>query len=140
MPLAPGAKLGPYEILSPLGIGGMGEVYRALDTRLGRNVAIKVLPESLSQKPDLRERLEQEARTISKLSHPNICTLHDIGHQDGIDFLVLEFVEGKTLRELLVSGILPIRRVIPIAVQIAEGLSKAHDSGVTHRDLKPENL
>jgi predicted ATPase len=118
----------------------MGEVYRARDSRLGRIVAVKVLPARLSQKPDLRERLEQEARTISRLSHPNICTLHDIGHQDGIDFLVLEFVEGKTLRELLVSGILPIRKVIPIAVQIAEGLAKAHDTGIIHRDLKPENL
>lgn len=140
MPLAPGTKLGPYEILSPLGAGGMGEVYRARDTRLGRTVAVKVLPERLSQKPDLRDRLEQEARTISRLSHPNICTLHDIGHHEGIDFLVLEFVEGKTLRELLASGTLAIRKVIPIAVQIAEGLAKAHDSGVTHRDLKPENL
>jgi predicted ATPase/tRNA A-37 threonylcarbamoyl transferase component Bud32 len=140
MSFAPGTKLGPYEILSPLGAGGMGEVYRARDNRLGRTVAVKVLPERLSQQPDLRERLEQEARTISRLSHPNICTLHDIGHQDGIDFLVLEFVEGKTLRELLVSGILPIRKVIPVAVQIAEGLAKAHDTGVIHRDLKPENL
>lgn len=118
----------------------MGEVYRARDTRLGRTVAIKVLPERLSQEPEFRQRLEHEARTISKLSHPNICTLHDIGHQDGIDFLVLEFVEGQTLRELLVSGNLAIRKVIPIAVQIAEGLAKAHDTGVTHRDLKPENL
>ena len=118
----------------------MGEVYRARDTRLGRTVAVKVLPERLSQKPDLRDRLEQEARTISRLSHPDICTLHDIGHHEGIDFLVLEFVEGKTLRELLASGTLAIRKVIPIAVQIAEGLAKAHDSGVTHRDLKPENL
>ncbi|HMD39611.1 MAG TPA: protein kinase [Candidatus Acidoferrum sp.] len=140
MPLAPGAKLGPYEILSPLGIGGMGEVYRALDTRLGRNVAIKVLPESLSQKPDLRQRMENEARTISKLSHPNICTLHDIGHQDGTDFLVLEFVEGITLSELLESGVLPMRRLIPIAVQIADGLAKAHELGIIHRDLKPANL
>jgi len=140
MPIPPGTKLGPYEILSPLGAGGMGEVYRARDSRLGRTVAIKVLPERLSQEPDLRQRLEQEARTVSRLSHPNICTLHDIGHHDGIDFLVLEFVEGKTLRELLVSEILPIGRVIPIAVQIAEGLAKAHEVGVTHRDLKPENL
>jgi predicted ATPase len=140
MPLAPGTKLGPYEILSPLGAGGMGEVYRARDSRLGRTVAVKVLPERLSQKPDLRERLEQEARTISRLAHPNICTLHDIGHQDGIDFLVLEFVEGQTLRQLLGSGPLPIRKVIPIAVQIAEGLAKAHEAGVIHRDLKPENL
>jgi len=118
----------------------MGEVYRARDSRLGRTVAIKVLPERLSQNPDLRQRFEREARTISNLSHPNICTLHDVGHQEGIDFLVLEFVEGKTLRELLVSGILPIGKVIPISVQVAEGLAKAHDSGVIHRDLKPENL
>jgi len=140
MPLAPGTRLGPYEILSPVGAGGMGEVYRARDSRLGRTVAIKVLPERLSQEPDLRIRLENEACTISKLSHPNICTLHDIGHHGGIDFLVLEFVEGKTLRELLVSGTLPIRKVIAIAVQIAEGLAQAHDAGITHRDLKPENL
>ncbi len=140
MPLAPGTKLGPYEIVSPLGAGGMGEVYRARDSRLGRTVAVKVLPERLSQKPDLRERLEMEARTISRLAHPNICTLHDIGHHHGIDFLVLELVEGQTLRELLVSGLLPIRKVIPIAVQIAEGLAKAHEAGVIHRDLKPENV
>jgi predicted ATPase/predicted Ser/Thr protein kinase len=118
----------------------MGEVYRARDTRLDRTVAIKVVPEHLSQKPDLRQRLEREARTISKLSHPNICTLHDIGHQEGMDFLVMEFVEGKTLRELLASGILPMRKVIPIAAQVAEGLAKAHEAGIIHRDLKPENL
>jgi predicted ATPase len=140
MPLAPGARLGPYQILSPLGAGGMGEVYCARDTRLGRNVAIKVLPERLSQVPDLRQRLEQEARTISKLSHPNICTLHDIGHHDRVDFLVLEFVEGKTLRQVLTAGLLPFRKVIPIAVQVAEGLAKAHETGIVHRDLKPENL
>lgn len=143
MPVAPGAKLGPYQILCPLGFGGMGEVYRALDTRLGRNVAVKVLPERLSQKPDLRQRLDREARTISKLSHPNICALHDIGHQDGMDFLVLELVEGMTLRQLLASSassVLPMRRVIPIAVQIADGLAKAHELGIIHRDLKPENL
>jgi predicted ATPase len=140
MSLAPGAKLGPYEIVSLLGAGGMGEVYRARDTRLGRTVAVKVLPECLSQRPDLRQRLEQEARTISKLSHPNICTLHDIGHHEGMDFLVLEFVEGKTLRELLSSGNLPMRKIIPIAVQVADGLAKAHEIGIIHRDLKPENL
>lgn len=143
MPVVPGAKLGPYQILSLLGSGGMGEVYRALDTRLGRNVAVKVLPERLSQKPDLRQRLEREARTISKLSHPNICALHDVGHQDGRDFLVLELVEGMTLRQLMVSSasrVLPMRRVIPIAVQIADGLAKAHELGIIHRDLKPENL
>jgi predicted ATPase/serine/threonine protein kinase len=138
--LTSGARLGPYEIVSALGAGGMGEVYRARDTRLGRNVAIKVLPQHFSQRPDLRQRLEREARTISKLSHPNICTLHDIGNQEGMDFLVLEFVEGKTLRQLLASGVLPIRKVIPIAVQIADGLAKAHELGIIHRDLKPENL
>jgi predicted ATPase/serine/threonine protein kinase len=140
MPLADGTRLGPYEILSPLGAGGMGEVYRARDTRLGRIVAIKVLPQSFSQNADLRQRLEHEARTISKLSHPNICILHDIGHQEGVDFLVLEFVEGTTLRQLLALGTLPMRRVIPIAVQIAEALAKAHETGIIHRDLKPENL
>ncbi len=138
--LASGKRLGPYEILSPLGAGGMGELYRALDTRLGRTVAIKVLPSHLSQNPGLRRRLEHEARAISKLSHPNVCTLHDIGHQEGIDFLVLEFIEGKTLRQLLDSSGLPMRKLIPIAVQIAAGLAKAHELGITHRDLKPENL
>ena len=140
MPLAPGTKLGPYEILAPLGAGGMGEVYRARDTRLDRIVAIKVLPDCYSQKPDLRLRLEHEARAISKLSHPNICTLHDIGHQEGVDFLVLEFVEGSTLRQLLALGLLPIRKMMPIAVQVAEALAKAHETGIIHRDLKPENL
>lgn len=118
----------------------MGEVYRARDIRLERTVAIKVLPERLSQKPDVRQRLGNEARTISKLSHPNICTLYDIGNQEGMDFLVLEFVEGKTLRQLLASGSVPMRKVIPIAVQIADGLAKAHEIGIIHRDLKPENL
>jgi predicted ATPase/predicted Ser/Thr protein kinase len=140
MPLAPGAKLGPYEIVAPLGAGGMGEVYRARDTRLGRIVAIKILPERLSQNVDLRQRLEQEARTVSRLSHPNICTLHDIGHHEGIDFLVLEFVEGQTLRELLAGGVPAMRNAISVAVQIAEGLAKAHEMGVVHRDLKPENI
>jgi predicted ATPase/serine/threonine protein kinase len=140
MPLAPGSKLGPYAILSPLGVGGMGEVYRARDSRLGRIVALKVLPERLSQNVELRQRLEHEARTVSKLSHPNICTLYDIGHADGIDFLVLEFVEGPTLRGLIADGIPPMRNVISIAVQIAEGLAKAHEIGVIHRDLKPENI
>jgi predicted ATPase/predicted Ser/Thr protein kinase len=140
MPFTAGTRLGPYEILSPLGAGGMGEVYRARDTRLDRIVALKVLPERFSQNPEFRERLEREARTISKLSHPNICTLHDIGEQSGIDFLVLEFVEGQTLREMLCGNILPIQQVIPIAVQIAEGLAKAHELGIVHRDLKPENL
>lgn len=118
----------------------MGEVYRAWDARLERAVAIKVLPERPSQKSEQRHRLENEARAISKLSHPNVCTLHDIGHHEGRDFLVLELVEGKTLRQLLTSGSLPMRKVIPIAVQVAEGLAKAHELGIIHRDLKPENL
>src|SRR5271168_4726824 len=140
MTLTSGEKLGPFEILAPLGAGGMGEVYRAWDTRLERTVAIKVLPERLSQKPEQRQRLENEARAISKLSHPNICTLHDISHHEGRDFLVLELVEGQTLRQLLNSGNLPMRKVIPLAVQVAEGLARAHELGIVHRDLKPENL
>jgi predicted ATPase len=140
MALAPGAMLGPYEILSTLGTGGMGEVYRARDTRLGRDVAIKVLPADLSNDALRKQRFDREAKTISGFNHPNICTLHDVGHQEGTDFLVLEFVEGKTVRELLASGLLPIQKVIPIAVQVAEGLAKAHESGIIHRDLKPENL
>jgi len=140
MSLAPGAKLGPYEVVSPLGAGGMGEVYRARDTRLDRAVAIKVLPERFSEHPELRQRLGNEARTISKLSHPNICTLHDIGHHDGVDFLVFEFVEGKTLRQLIAANAVPVRRILHIAVQIAEGLAQAHEAGIVHRDLKPENL
>ena len=140
MPLALGTYLGPYEIVAPLGAGGMGEVYRARDSRLGRMVAIKVLPGDLSQNVELRQRLEHEARAVSKLSHPNICTLHDIGHHEGIDYLVLEFVEGQTLRKLLATGVPAMRDVISIAVHIAEGLAKAHEVGVIHRDLKPENI
>ena len=140
MPLAAGTKLGPYEILAPLGAGGMGEVYRARDNRLDRTVAVKLIPQNLSNDPEVRRRLDTEARAISRLSHPNICTLHDIGHQDGTDFLIFEYVEGQTLRELMAAGSLALRKVIPIAVQIAEGLAKAHEAGIIHRDLKPENL
>jgi predicted ATPase/predicted Ser/Thr protein kinase len=140
MPLAPGTKLGPYEILSQLGAGGMGEVYRAIDSRLDRTVAVKLVPQTLAKNPDFQKRLSKEARAISKLSHPNICTLYDIGRHEGIDYLVLEYVEGKTLRDVMRSGTLSMEKVIPIAVQIAEGLAKAHEAGVTHRDLKPENL
>jgi predicted ATPase len=140
MPLPPGTRLGPYEIIAPLGAGGMGEVYRATDTRLDRTVAIKVLPEHLSHQGDLRQRLEQEARAISRLAHPNVCTLHDIGHQSGVDFLVLEFVEGKTLRQLLTAGALPMRKIIGIATCVADGLANAHEAGIIHRDLKPENV
>lgn len=140
MPLAPGTRLGPYEILSKIGAGGMGEVYRARDNRLDRTVAVKLIPQRLSKDPVVRRRLDTEARAISRLSHPNICILHDIGHQDDTDFLILEYVEGQTLRELMAAGNLPLRKVISIAVQIAEGLAKAHEVGIIHRDLKPENL
>lgn len=138
--LGKGSTLGPYTIVEQLGSGGMGVVYRARDSRLGRTVAIKVLPQHLSKTADLQRRLNHEARAISKLSHPNICALYDVGHQDGVDFLVLEYVDGKTLRAILSSGMLPMQRVIPIALQIAEGLATAHEAGIIHRDLKPENL
>src|SRR5712672_4112169 len=140
MPLTSGMKLGPYEIQSPLGAGGMGEVYRARDTRLDRDVAIKVLPTNLSSDPSLKQRLEREAKAVSKLSHPHICTLHDIGHQDGVDFLVMELVEGETLEHRLVKGPLPSDQVLRYAAQIADALAKAHKVGITHRDLKPANI
>jgi serine/threonine protein kinase/Tol biopolymer transport system component len=140
MILTAGTKLGPYEIQSPLGAGGMGEVYRARDARLDRIVAIKVLPPNLSSDPSLRQRLEREARAISKLSHPHICTLHDIGHQDGIDFLVMEYVEGETLEQRLVRGPLSNQHTLRYAAQIAEALAKAHKQGIVHRDLKPGNV
>ena len=140
MALPSGTKLGPYEILAALGAGGMGEVYRARDTRLERDVAIKVLPSNLSFDPSLRQRLEHEAKAVSKLSHPHICTLHDIGHQDGVDFLVMELVEGETLERRLVKGPLPPEQTIRFAAQIADALAKAHKRGITHRDLKPSNI
>src|SRR6202166_4714691 len=118
----------------------MGEVYRAKDTRLDRIVAIKVLPDHLSSKPDLRERFEREAKTISSLNHPHICTLHDIGQQDGTDYLVMEFLEGETLAQRLSKGPLPIQQVLQYAIEIADALDKAHRKGVTHRDLKPGNI
>src|ERR1700719_2568789 len=140
MALTSGTKLGPYEIQSPLGAGGMGEVYRARDTRLDRDVAIKVLPGNLSSEPSLKQRLEREAKAISKLSHPHICTLHDIGHQDGVDFLVMELVEGETLEHRLSKGPLPPEQAVRFAAQIADALSRAHKMGITHRDLKPSNI
>src|SRR3984893_7715135 len=140
MPLSSGTKLGPYEILAPLGAGGMGEVYRALDTRLDRTVAIKVLPTHLSSDTALKQRLEREAKAVSKLSHPHICTLHDIGHQDGIDFLVMEYLEGETLEQRLLKGPLPPEHTLRYAAQVADGLAKAHKLGITHRDLKPANI
>jgi Tol biopolymer transport system component len=140
MALTSGTKLGPYEIVSLLGAGGMGEVYRARDTRLGRDIAIKVLPEGLANDADRLRRFEQEARTIAALNHPNILGIHDIGVHDGAPFLVSEFLEGQTLREALVSGPLPVRRAIEYALGIAEALAGAHDKGIVHRDVKPENV
>ena len=140
MALNSGTRLGPYEIQSPLGAGGMGEVYRARDTRLDRTVAVKILPSHLSENAEARQRFDREARTISSLSHPNICTLHDVGHQDGIDYLVMEYLEGETLADRLRKGPLPVEQVLRYAIEIAEGLEKAHRSGVVHRDLKPGNI
>ena len=140
MPLAAGTKLGPYEIIVPLGAGGMGEVYRARDTRLERTVAIKILPAQFSSDPVRKQRFEREAKTISSLNHPHICVLHDVGHQDGIDYLVMECVEGETLARRLEKGALPLEQVLKFGMQVADALDKAHRSGVVHRDLKPGNI
>ncbi len=140
MTFASGTKLGPYEILTLLGAGGMGEVYRAKDTRLERTVAVKVLPSHLSGNPDFRQRFEREARTISSLSHPHICPLFDVGHQDGVDFLVMEYLEGETLAQRLVKGPIPTEQVFRIGIEIADALDKAHKQGIVHRDLKPGNI
>jgi serine/threonine protein kinase len=140
MPLAAGANLGPYQIQTLLGSGGMGEVYRARDTRLGRDVAVKVLPAHLSADFDLKQRMEREAKAISSLNHPHICTLHDIGSQDGVDFLVMEYLEGETLADRLRRGPIPLEEALKIAIQIAEALDKAHARGIVHRDLKPANI
>ncbi|HEY1262859.1 MAG TPA: serine/threonine-protein kinase, partial [Terriglobales bacterium] len=140
MPLPSGTRLGPYEIVSSAGAGGMGEVYRARDTRLSRSVAIKVLSSEIAGDPESRQRFEREARTISSLQHPNICTLHDIGQQDGLDYLVLEFVEGETLDARLGKGPLPIEQVLRYSAEIADALDKAHRLGIVHRDLKPGNI
>src|SRR5277367_3769166 len=140
MTLNAGAKLGPYEIQSPLGAGGMGEVYRARDTRLDRTVAIKVLVSHLSALPELKQRMEREARAISSLNHPNICHLYDIGSQDGTDYLVMEFLEGETLAERLGKGALPLQEILKIGTAVAEALAAAHRQGIVHRDLKPGNI
>ena len=140
MALISGTKLGPYEIQNPLGVGGMGEVYRARDTRLDRIVAVKILPSHLSDNPEAKQRFEREARTISSLNHPNICTLHDIGSQDGTSYLVMEYVEGQTLDARLQKGPLPLKQALECAVQICDALEKAHRAGIVHRDLKPGNV
>jgi eukaryotic-like serine/threonine-protein kinase len=140
MPLSRGSRLGPYEVLSALGSGGMGEVYRARDTRLDRTVAIKVLPEAISRHPEVLERFEREARAISSLSHPNICALYDIGEENGVRFLVMEYLEGETLADRLRHGPLPLDRFWPIVIQIGTALDQAHRHGIVHRDLKPANV
>ena len=139
MALTAGTRLGPYEILSPIGKGGMGEVYKAKDTRLDRTVAIKVLPEHLAESPERKARFEREAKAISQLNHPHICTLHDVGEQDGIDYLVMEYIEGETLAEMLKKGPLPLDKALEYGIQIADGLDTAHRTGIVHRDLKPGN-
>src|SRR4051812_13542851 len=140
MAVAAGERLGPYEILVPIGAGGMGEVYRARDTRLGREVAVKVLPTHMSSSPQMRQRFEREAKTISQLSHPNICALFDVGHQDGTDYIVMELLEGQTLAERLAKGPIPLDQALRFGIEIAEALGRAHRNGVVHRDLKPGNV
>src|ERR1700751_2305045 len=140
MAIPSGTRLGPYEILSAVGAGGMGEVSRARDTRLDRTVAIKVLPDHLASRAELRERFDREARTVASLNHPHICTLYDIGQQDGIDYLVMEYLEGETLAQRLLKGPLPLTQVLQYAIEISDALDKAHRKGITHRDLKPGNI
>ena len=150
MPLTVGTRLGPYEIQSAIGAGGMGEVYKARDTRLDRTVAIKVLPAQLANDPQFRERFEREARAVAALNHPHICTLHDIGEApnpesrtpspDTIQFLVMEYLEGQTLAARLEKGALLLEQALQCAIQMADALDKAHRHGITHRDLKPGNI
>src|SRR5262249_40201836 len=140
MSLTSGTKLGPYEIQSAVGAGGMGEVYRARDARLGRDVALKVLPESFARESDRLHRCEQEARAIAALNHPNILAIFDTGQNNGSPYLVSELLEGETLRTTLDSGSPPQRKTIEYGVQIAQGLAAAHEKGIVHRDLKPENI
>src|SRR6476646_9750278 len=141
MPLEPGARLGAYEIVSRLGEGGMGAVYRARDTRLDRTVAIKVLTRALAADPEFRQRLEAEARAIAALNDPHICTIHDVGREGDLDYLVLEYLEGETLLDhIRRKGPLPLDVAVPIALQIGEALQRAHRTGIVHRDLKPGNV
>src|ERR1017187_4392365 len=140
MGLATGTKLGPYDIQSPLGAGGMGEVYQARDTRIDRTVAIKILPTQVSQDSDAKQRFDRVARAISSLNHPNICILYDVGTQDGISYIVMEYLQGQTLADRLDKGPLPFGQLLKYAIDICEGLDRAHRSGVIHRDLKPGNI
>ena len=140
MALSAGTRLGPYEILAPLGAGGMGEVYKARDTRLERTVAVKILPARFSEDLEMRQRFEREAKAISQLSHPHICALHDVGNQDGVEYLVMEYLEGETLADRLVNGPLPLNQMLRYGAEIADALDKAHRQGIVHRDLKPGNV
>src|SRR5262245_37133496 len=140
MALAAGSKLGPYEVLSAIGAGGMGEVYKARDPRLERNVAVKVLPSHLSASPEVRQRFEREAKTISQLSHPHICALYDVGNQDGVEYLVMEYLEGETLAQRLLNGSIPAEQTLKYGIEITDALDKAHRQGIVHRDLKPGNV
>src|SRR5262245_4069864 len=140
MTLSAGTRLGPYEILSPLGAGGMGEVYKARDTRLERTVAVKVLPQHLSSSAEVRQRFEREAKTISQLSHPHICALYDVGTQDGVEYLVMELLEGEPLADGLHKGPLPTEQTLRYGIEMADALDKAHRQGIVHRDLKPGNV
>jgi eukaryotic-like serine/threonine-protein kinase len=140
MPLAAGTRLGPYEVLAPLGAGGMGEVYKAKDTRLDRMVAVKVLPSAVSSSPEVRQRFEREARTVSQLSHPHICALYDVGREGETEYLVMELLEGQTLSERLAVSALPLDQTLRYGMEIADALDKAHRQGIVHRDLKPANV
>src|SRR5246127_2614888 len=140
MALAPGTRLGPYEIVAAIGAGGMGEVYKARDTRLERTVAVKVLPAHMTGNEELRQRFEREAKTISQLSHPHICALYDVGREGETEYLVMELLEGETLSERLAKGPLPLEQTLRYGVEIADALDKAHRQGIVHRDLKPGNV
>src|SRR5258706_6877951 len=140
MTLAAGTKLGPHEILAPIGAGGMGEVYKARDTRLDRIVAIKVLPEQFAANLELKQRFEREAKAISQLTHPHICTLYDVGNEGGVEYLVMEFLEGESLAQRLENGAIPPVQVSSYGIEIADALEQAHRGGIVHRDLKPGNI
>jgi len=140
MPIGPGTRVGPYEITAAIGAGGMGEVYRARDTRLGRDVAIKVLPESFASDPDRRARFEREAQLLASLNHPNIAIIHGLEESAGVRALVMELVEGPTLADRIAEGPIPLEEALPLARQIAEALEAAHERGIIHRDLKPANI